>query len=227
MNRLMSADMLALVDDAWPCTAGGPPPIGAPVIWHNKYSTYKTLPGPVSFDRGAGALAKVGNGPLAMSDMLANPASVVKATEGVDLTMAGHAIANPFQHITADGAAKLKARGIDVEALKRMKARMITGSYAGAKARTFVNRDPNMIMVFGEDFFTHGGAYSLGPVLLMNDAHFMGPIVSSNLVWCVDNAFPREVTVGKPVILCPSAYFSQVKLFESEVWHGDYGFRHE
>jgi hypothetical protein len=89
----------------------------------------------------------------------------------------------------------------------------------------FVNRDPDTVLVIGKGFKTHGDIFSVGPVLAVEDAHFMGDVTGADLVWFVDESFPRGVTTGLPVILAPSAKHSQMNAGSPDIWWGDYGWR--
>jgi hypothetical protein len=134
-------------------------------------------------------------------------------------------VVNPFTSLTAEGKAKLRARGIDAELLAKLKALQLTGNYCGAASKTFVNRDPDTILIMSKGFVTHGDVHSLGPILAAEDAHFMGNVTGADLVWFVDNGFPRGTTTGLPVILSPSASHSQMHAGSADVWYGDYGWR--
>jgi hypothetical protein len=149
----------------------------------------------------------------------------IAPTRGVEASRGGEDVANPFTNLTAQGREKLAARGIDVGQLRKLKAVLLTGSYCGADSVTFVNRDPDTILIIGKGFVTHGSMYSLGPILAVEDAHFMGDVTGADLVWFVDKSFPRGTTTGLPVILAPSARRSQMHPGSADVWFGDYGWR--
>jgi hypothetical protein len=123
------------------------------------------------------------------------------------------------------GKAKLKFRSVDVDRLSRLKAVYLTGHYCGTESKDFVNNDPDTVLVIGKGFTTHGEVYSLGPVLAVEDAHFMNNVTGADLVWFVDRSFPRGRTVGAPVILALTAVHSQMDVVSKHVWHGDYGWR--
>jgi hypothetical protein len=132
----------------------------------------------------------------------------------VDASNWGEDITNPFTAITEEGKAKLKRRDVDIDKLQRMEARLITGHCTGAATLYFVNKDPNTILVFGKDFVTHGFVKSAGPILAMDDAHFMGSDhEGSALFWFVEDSRLRipERARGSPLI-------------QSEK-DGDYGWR--
>lgn len=148
----------------------------------------------------------------------------IKAVEGTDVTKACKPTKNPFAALSKEGAARLSARGIDPKRLAKLKARYLTGSYCGANSLNFVNRDPNTVLVVGKGFVSHGKVFSLGPIVAVDDAHFMGDVTGADLVWFVDKSFPRDLTVGLPVILATTASHSQIDVATADVWWGDYGF---
>lgn len=149
----------------------------------------------------------------------------IKAIEGVDVTQACKPIANPFAKLDDKASARLAARGIDPKRLGKLKARFLTGRYFGANSCNFVNTDPNTVLVVGKGFGSHGGVFSLGPIIAVDDAHFMGNVIGADVVWFVDESFPRGITTGMPVILAESAKHSQMTIAMADVWWGDYGFR--
>jgi hypothetical protein len=147
----------------------------------------------------------------------------IATTKGVDASNWGTDISNPFTNLTDQGKEKLKAAGVDVERLPKLKAVLIAGSQT--EVRTFVNRNPNTVLVLGRDFLTHGEVYSNGPVLLVEDAHIMGSLIAANLVWFVEESSPRGKIAGSPIILAPSVYDGQMEAKRENVRHGDYGWR--
>jgi len=165
--------------------------------------------------------------PLAVADLekkkkkLSKQITETKGTDTADLP----AVLNPFTNLSEEGLAKLKVRGVDVARLAKLKAVLLTGSYCGADCKTFINRDPDTVLIIGKGVVTHGGVYSLGPVLAVEDAHFMGDVIGADIVWFVDKSFPRQITTGLPVILAPTAERSQMYPGGDDIWHGDYGWR--
>lgn len=145
--------------------------------------------------------------------------------KAVDVTKFAKKIPNPFTALTDEGKAKLKLRGVDPDPLPKLNAVFLTGRYCGAGSKDFVNNDPNTILVIGKGFITHGQVYSLGPILAVGDAHFMNNVSGADLVWFVDESFPRGQTRGAPVILAPTARHSQMGVVSEHVWQGDYGWR--
>src|SRR5205823_5288433 len=115
----------------------------------------------------------------------------ITAETGVATSDWCKSVVNPFTNLTPEGKAKLRARGIDAERLARLKAVLLTGIYCGADMKTFVNRDPDTILIIGKGFITHGDVHSLGPILAVEDAHFMSRVTGADLVWFVDQSFPR------------------------------------
>jgi hypothetical protein len=68
-------------------------------------------------------------------------------------------------------------------------------------------------------------ANALGPLLAIDDAHFMGDVTGADVVWFADKSFPRGQTRGAPAILAPTAHHSQMGVETRHVWQGDYGWR--
>jgi hypothetical protein len=149
----------------------------------------------------------------------------IKAQAGVDPADLGEPVVNPFTNLSDEGKAKLKARGIDPERLARLKAVLVTGRYLGAGMKTFVNRDADTILILGKDFITHGQVFSLGPVLAVENAHFMSSVTGADVVWFVEKCMPRGQMAGYPVIVDPTAERSQMHAAVADVWYGDYGWR--
>lgn len=154
-------------------------------------------------------------------------ALLVAETDGTAAANCGQPAENPFGAITDAGIAKLAARGIDVEALKQMKAIYITGNFCGPNRQTIVNHDPSVVLIFAKGFITHGEVYSEGPILAMDDAHFMSNVYGSSIVWFVDESFPRGKVGGGPVIVSPTAKLNFMEPAVDEVWSGDYGWRRD
>ena len=134
-------------------------------------------------------------------------------------------MANPFTALTEEGKTKLKFRGIDPERLPKLKAVYLTGEYCGADSKDFVNNDPDTVLVIGKGFITHGQVYSLGPILAVENAHFMSNVTGADLVWFADESLPRGQTQGAPVLLAPTAHHSGLYPVNKHVWKGDYGWR--
>jgi hypothetical protein len=152
-------------------------------------------------------------------------AEQIKKANAVDVTRVAKEVANPFTALTEEGKARLKVRGIDPERLPKLKAVYLTGSFCGADSKDIVNDDPDTVLVIGKGFVTHGQVYSLGPLLAVDDAHFMNDVTGADIVWFVDKSFPRGRTTGAPVILAPTAEHSQMDVGTKHVWQGDYGWR--
>lgn len=152
-------------------------------------------------------------------------ADQVKKAQAVDVTPFAKQITNPFTALTEEGKAKLKLRGINVDRLAKLKAVYLVGNYCGAASKNFVNKDADTILILGKGFVTHGQVYSLGPLLAVDDAHFMGDVAGADLVWFTGKSFPRGQTSGAPVILSLTAGHSQMRIMSKHVWHGDYGWR--
>jgi hypothetical protein len=152
-------------------------------------------------------------------------AAEIDKAAAADVRQVAREVANPFTALTEEGKARLKLRGVDPDRLSKLKALYLTGSFVGAASKDLVNKDPDTVLVIGKGFITHGQVYSLGPILAVEDAHFMGDVTGADVVWFADQSFPRGKTRGAPVILAPTAQHSQMRVGTRHVWHGDYGWR--
>lgn len=157
-----------------------------------------------------------------VTPMAGRPGAAARETNAVQW---GEETSNPFAGITAEGRQKLEARGVRVARLLKMRAVLLTGNYCGAQGRDFVNSDRDVILVIGRGFITHGNIRSAGPICARGDAHFMGNVTGSGLVWFVEDSFPRGTVVGNPVIVAPTVNCGQMTAGVDEVWRGDYGWR--
>jgi hypothetical protein len=151
--------------------------------------------------------------------------AILAVERATDATTWGDPIPNPFTALTEEGRNKLRAEGVEVDRLLKMRARLIVGNYCGARGQTFVNRDPNTILVFGGGFITHRDVHSVGPVLAVEDAHFMSNVRGADLVWFVDTSFPRRQTSGAPLVLAPTAKVNQMRAVDKDVHKGDFGWK--
>jgi hypothetical protein len=151
----------------------------------------------------------------------------ISKTEGVDAVAWGESIANPFTNLTEEGKKSLRREGVDVERLLKMRARLIAGDYAGARSKSFVNRDPDTILVFGKGFVTHGEVHSVGPVLAVEDAHYhCNSIVrGADLVWFVASSSPCRWTSGAPLVVAPTVSIDPMNPPYGDILHGDFGWR--
>jgi hypothetical protein len=145
----------------------------------------------------------------------------VEAARGVDATSWAESIANPFSELTDEGKKRLIAEGIDVARLQKMRARFLNGSTDGKK---FVNRDPDTILVVGRGFSTHGGFFSAGPVLAVENAYFGSTVKVANLLWFVDRAGASDGVTGAPVLAAERAG-SWAARATPGILMGDYGWR--
>jgi hypothetical protein len=237
MGSLTGADLVWFVERSWPrfSTVGGPLIAGLEVPRpHDDAVTAALIRGDYGWRRPADflKLPPVKRGAklpaLAVADAAKKRKQLrarITAQQGVSTADVCVPIVNPFTNLTAGGKAKLEARGVDTRRLAKLKAVLLTGNYCGAFAKTFVNRDADTILVIGKGFVTHGDVHSLGPVLAVEDAHFMGDVTGADLVWFVDSSFPRGTTTGLPVILAPTANHGHMHPGSADVWWGDYGWR--
>jgi hypothetical protein len=152
-------------------------------------------------------------------------AKAIAVEKGTDATRWGDPIPNPFTALTEEGKNKLRGEGVEVDKLLKMRAVLIVGNYCGARGKTFVNRDPNTILVFGGGFITHRDVHSVGPILAVEDAHFMSNVRGADLVWFVDKSFPRGQTSGAPLVLGPTVLTNQMRAVDKDVLKGDFGWK--
>jgi hypothetical protein len=145
------------------------------------------------------------------------------ANRTIVATDAGKPVDNPLARLSPEGVALLKTRNVDIQPMQKMKAVLITTKYLGAARRDIVNKDPNLILVFGKGFNTHGTVTSVGPIVATDDAMFMNAVTGDSLVWFADESFPRGDTTGSPIICGPKAHINQAKWKSDEVWIGTYG----
>ncbi|MCP4649414.1 MAG: hypothetical protein GY853_04945 [PVC group bacterium] len=150
-------------------------------------------------------------------------AKYIKSVEGKDASQWGLDVKNPLSLVTDQGVEMFAKRGIDIREMAEFRAVLITGDYCGANSIDLVNTDPKVLLIIGKGFTTHGDIYSCGPVLAIEDAHFMGSIIATGLVWCIDKSCPRALTIGSPLVLADTIRMSQVRTITQEVWNGDYG----
>ena len=152
-------------------------------------------------------------------------AEEVKKTGDVDVLKFATTVANPFTMLTEEGKTKLKLRGVDPVRLAKLKAVYLTGNHRDTGSKGLVNNDPDTVLVIGKGFITRGPVFSLGPILAIENAHFMGNVTGADVVWFADQSFPRGQTRGAPVILALTAIHSQMGTGTKHIWQGDYGWR--
>ncbi len=155
----------------------------------------------------------------------------------VDAKNWGEDIANPFTALTPEGKDKLAAEGVDVDRLLKLKAVLLTGDYDNWDRRrnvvTFVNRDPDTILVLGEGFNSQGKVLSLGPVLVPESTKLTGlptgprEVIGADLVWCFKDLLgPRCPNAkGAPFILESVQSQGGVHKGGLPFVKGDYGWR--
>jgi hypothetical protein len=146
----------------------------------------------------------------------------ITAQEGVD-TAECPAVANPFTNFTEEGKAKLKVRGVDVARLAKLKAVLLRGTDAG-KVTTFINRDPDTVLVIDKRCPVGSQVFSQGPILAADNA-VMSLVIGADLVWFVDQSFPELIIKGLPAILGPETRHHDIQPVSDDMWHGDYGWR--
>jgi hypothetical protein len=130
-----------------------------------------------------------------------------------------------YRRLAAEGKDMLAAEGVDVHRLPKLKSILLRGRYRGVDRNTFVNRDPDTVLVLGKGFDLSGGkVYSMGPVLAVEDANLMTTtVVGADLVWFVENSIPGNaagaVLIAGPDILPPAG------AARAGFLRGDYGWR--
>jgi hypothetical protein len=164
----------------------------------------------------------------AAEELLVSKRQLLKSIEsvrGIDLQGMGKKVSNPFAALREEGKIKLRQRGVDVDRLLSLPARLIEGELFVDGDTNLVCGDPGEITIFAKGFISNASLFCKGPILGAEGARFMGKVVGGDLVWIVETAFPRDALGGAPVILAPQANISQLKLECEKVWFGDYGWR--
>jgi hypothetical protein len=236
MRRLTGADLVWFVEEAelsdW--TRGAPLLVSSKAWQTVDADTQKALRHgdygwrrPEDFLKSPALKAGAKPPPLAVSDAekkKKNLQRLILSRRGEDVAACGEEVVNPFKGLTEKGRAKLATRGIDARRLRKLKAVLLTGD-EGDNCREFVNRDADTILILGKDFVSHVAVFSLGPVLAVENAQFVGDVYGADLVWFVDQTFPRGRTAGLPVILASTANHSQMQAATDDIWYGDYGWK--
>lgn len=75
----------------------------------------------------------------------------------------------------------------------------VEGEFFGARSRDLHSADPDTVLVLGPRFGTHGSTVARGPVVLLGEAHLMGPVVSESWILLADRAFPRDAVVAPAI----------------------------
>jgi hypothetical protein len=235
MGGVMGADLVWFVEKAWPRSATfGIPLIAGPEspAPHDNKVTAALIRGDYGWRRPNDFLKLAPLKPDAqlpglaianLADKKKQLTALIAAQKGELASKFCKPVDNPLKALTAAGEEKLRHRGVDPERLAKMKALLLTGSYAGANSKTIINADADTILVIGKGFFTHGAIFSMGPVVATDNAHFMNNVTSADVAWFVDESFPRGRTTGLPVIVAPTISPSQMTIDNPDVWYGDYG----
>lgn len=125
----------------------------------------------------------------------------IAQVSGIDATTWGESVANPFATLSEQSKKKLRAAGVEADRLPRMRARLIRVNTHDLIKRTFVNTDPDVILIFDKGSISRGAVHSVGPVLVVDDAEFEGEIRGAGLVWLVgESGSLRRQASGLPVL---------------------------
>jgi hypothetical protein len=192
----------------------GPASLRANFSWVDLSGAVFDEPRSSIVDRGGDLVRKLNNATLE---------GYFKSIRGVGAASAGVVIENPLKKADPAAAESWKKLGLDLERAKAMKCVRIDGHFAGADSRESVNLDPDLLLVIGEGFFTHGNVYSLGPILATGQAHFMGDIYSASWVLFADESFPRGTVFASRIMLGPHSKPQQGRAVLSPVALGTFG----
>ncbi len=149
----------------------------------------------------------------------------VEAAKGFDARRWGEDLPNPFTNVSPEGRKRLEEEGVDFARLLKMRAVIITGSYCGACSKTLINRDPDTIVVLGDDFITHSGVLSAGPVLAVGEAHIMGSLTVAGPALFTEKSFPRSSIQAAPLLAQPGADHTQDEAVRARLIVKDFGWK--
>ncbi len=113
---------------------------------------------------------------------------------------------NPFQEIPAAEIPAWRSWGVDPERLAALRAVRITGKYTCADSRTFVNTDPDTVLVIGTPFQTFGKVYSLGPLVVEGEederstTNMINSLFCDSVVWLRGRSHRSVAVFGRPVV---------------------------
>ena len=173
------------------------------------------IPDEVSPGYGPLARAAISDDPTAGKSFFAGPGRRSSRTKAI-----GRPCANPFAKIDARFKARWKKIGVDSVSLGKLPAIRVEGQFYGARSVELIHDDPGTVLVLGSPFGSHGDLYSVGPVVAVDEAHFMGNIFANAPVWFRDQSFPRGLVFGKPIILDSTVRTSQGDSLFSTVYTG-------
>jgi hypothetical protein len=148
-----------------------------------------------------------------------------KWARGLDIKRWGEDVPNPFTHVTMEGRKKLEAEGVDVAALLKMRAVMVSGRYTGDNSKTLANIDPDTIIVLGEDFVSDAGVFSAGPVLAVGKAEIRGGLTVAGPALFTEKSSPRRKVEADPLLAQPGADRTKDKAVFLRLVVGDFGWR--
>jgi len=96
------------------------------------------------------------------------------------------------------------------------KSAIVYGEFLGGSTTDFVNPDPKTVLVI-QNFHTHGDVYSAGPIVTRGETHFQGNVISEDVIYFGERAFPSGIVVGSKIYLEPSVTFHQAEVALGEV----------
>ncbi len=149
------------------------------------------------------------------------------AERSVNAGNVGMTIENPLVKLEPRGVTIFKNRNVDIAGMQKMKAVELNQQFTGSNRRDVVNDDPNLVVVLGKKFATHGNVQSAGPIVIESNNGVMGDVDGRSIVWFVGDAVPRGEIHGTPIIVGPGTFIMQGKLKSPEVWMGRYGWPEE
>jgi hypothetical protein len=233
MGSVTAAGPAWFVEKSWPrCATVAAPLLCTKDTWAPHDAQVKPIRGDFGWRRPPGWLdapkwkAGANLPPLYIDDVVKKRAALLKeiqAATGTDVKGLVKPTENPFKGLSEEGKARLRKRGIDPGRLAKLKAVRIEGDHW--KHSALVQRDPNIVLVIGKKFLASGNVLSAGPIVAVEDAHFMCNVTGADVVWFADESFPRGRSRGLPVIVTTTASRSQMSPNWEDTWRGDYGWK--
>lgn len=120
-----------------------------------------------------------------------------KSTHGMNFQMFIGTKAKP---LTADLRKRLTRRGCKAKEIARLKYVQLQGEYFGTAMKDFINWQPDVLLVIGPHFGTHGQIISLGPVLAIGEAN-NGNLASQQWIFFDDNSSAYPEVGGSEIFI--------------------------
>ncbi|MBI3098376.1 MAG: pentapeptide repeat-containing protein [Planctomycetes bacterium] len=165
-------------------------------------------------DEGCELLRKAANGTLD---------GYFRSAVGTDIASGGTEMENPLRAVADTYAEAWKKAGLDLERAKKMKCVRIDGHFAGAGSQDFVGADPDLLLVLGEGFYTHGNITTAGPVLALGEAGGGTMFVSGTWIFFSDESRPPWRVFAPQVMIGPNVHAGGNGAVASPVVHGSFG----